>query len=253
MISRLKAIFRAHPVSETELGAFVDGRVPPDRLVALQAHIESCAQCAARVADLRSLKSLLASLPQERPQRPLTLSPAMAAAPTTAARQRPSAPIWAPALALSVLVLLLAVDIVGPASSSSRQASDASLATSQQKSTAAGAESGAFSNAAAPTIPPPRTGDASAAPVAPQPQTAAGAAAQAASPAAAAQASSPPAAADSARAAAAPTVAAPATHTTPSAESGSSWSVLRVLEVLAGVAFLISLAYAWRRRRAGPA
>jgi hypothetical protein len=234
VISRLRRLFGAHAVSDADLSAYVDGELPA---AVLQVHIDKCESCLAKVAELRSVKSLLGEMPRENPGRSFVLSPEIAFEGPAAARRR-AGPVWAPALALSVLVLLLAADLGGiDGGGSPSTAGNASLAAQDKAS--GGAETSGLSNAA----PAPRAGATGAqSPVASQAQAAVAAPNQV----------TPPASSDTTRPSApgaASPVAAPAAAAASTRESGSGWSVLRLLEVLSALTFAGSLVYLWWYRQ----
>jgi anti-sigma factor RsiW len=233
---------RSHPVEDAELSDYVDGRVPTARLEFVERHVAGCETCRSQVTELKAVQAMLRSLPAPLPPRSFTLSP-------EAARSRPPvehglarAPVWAPALALSVLVLLLAVDLVDIGGGNG--GGSAGLSASQEKSTAAGQRE-AFDAPGGATAPAPST-----APVASaaQPHVASGAAQDSAATGAT------PAAARSAAAQATPVAPSPASEAgseKPGGDSGTS--AIHLLEGLAALVFLGSAGYVWwwdRSRRA---
>ena len=66
-----------HP--RDQLSAYLDGALTPAERTAVGAHLETCADCRARLAELRGVAVLLASLPESVPSRRLT--PRVAAVP----------------------------------------------------------------------------------------------------------------------------------------------------------------------------
>jgi hypothetical protein len=225
--------FARHPASEEGLNALVDGRLSSSRRAAVEAHVETCESCRASIAELRALKSMLAALPEATPARSFVLRPSsvLGGAELEAPARGRSARLWAPALAFSFLVLLLAVDLIGGTRGSGNSAGNSFASKSVSSS-----EDRALSNA--PSAP---AGDAASTagqvPAAVQPQ--AGGAPPAVTAAAGAEAQ---------RSAAEPPAGNTAVPAPPAAKPGGSgggtdW--LRVLEVLALVATLASSAYVW--------
>ena len=52
-----------HPVSDEQLSAYADGRVPSEERSRLEAHVDSCATCREALAELRALRQALSSMP----------------------------------------------------------------------------------------------------------------------------------------------------------------------------------------------
>jgi len=104
--------FRRHPVSEADLSAFIDGQLATVRQAKVSAHLQSCAICAAYVADLRSLKALVATLPQEQPARSFALTPAQAGQRAAPRRSLAAGLALAPAMALTLFVALVGIDLL---------------------------------------------------------------------------------------------------------------------------------------------
>jgi anti-sigma factor RsiW len=105
-------MFTRHPVSDDELSAFVDGMLPAARRAAVTSHAEACEVCRQKLGELRSVKAVLAAMPQAATRRSFALTSEQAATRPAAPAPR-SAPRYAlaPAIAMSVLVMLLAVDL----------------------------------------------------------------------------------------------------------------------------------------------
>jgi hypothetical protein len=240
---------RAHPVPDEELSALADGRLEARRRAAVEAHVSVCDACHAQVAELKALKAMLAAVPatvaprsfalsaavlrQAQDERPRVAQDKRGAA--TRGSGRPATPLWAPALAFTVLVLLLGVDAFdNGAGSSSRSSADTALSTQK---TAAGSAESSFSNAA-PAPVQPRAADSAQAPPSSTPQAAAGAAAQTA----------PSAAADAARSSAATPAAPPLQQVHTPEPKGNSVPALRVLEIVSAALLAVSLVWVWRRR-----
>jgi anti-sigma factor RsiW len=55
------------PQIQTELSAYVDGELPPSIRAEVEAHIEGCAACRKRLAELRKLAEGVAALPKPQP------------------------------------------------------------------------------------------------------------------------------------------------------------------------------------------
>jgi hypothetical protein len=99
-----------HPTEE-ELSAFLDGELATGRMAAMTDHLRTCEQCAVSLEGLGTAKALVAELPQLQPSRSFMLG-------AESARPRPLAParsplIFAPAVTLTLLLALLAVDLRG--------------------------------------------------------------------------------------------------------------------------------------------
>lgn len=103
---------KKHPVSREDLTAFVDGR---PEAPSFASHIEGCEVCRRDVAELRAVKAMLSAMPEVQPRRSFALTPAMAGQaeqkPRPLPRRQPYSLGYLPALAMTVLVLLFAVDI----------------------------------------------------------------------------------------------------------------------------------------------
>lgn len=92
-----------HPEAETLLDAWVDGELDPASIGSLQAHLQDCILCAAKLAERRRLRSLMRAAPlQALPP------PALRARIVAGARPRPVAErgrrSWPLAFAATVLV-----------------------------------------------------------------------------------------------------------------------------------------------------
>jgi anti-sigma factor RsiW len=57
------------------LSPYVDGQVSPEERQRVEAHLASCAECAAELADLRALKAALSRLPQRAVPRSFAIGP----------------------------------------------------------------------------------------------------------------------------------------------------------------------------------
>jgi hypothetical protein len=97
----------AHPTDE-DLSTYIDVALG-GRSASIERHIEACEACTLRLAELREVKSLLGALPRPAASRPFTLGPEHTVAQRRVPERRPAF-AFAPAVALSLLVALLAVD-----------------------------------------------------------------------------------------------------------------------------------------------
>jgi anti-sigma factor RsiW len=212
--------FRRHPVSEEELSAQLDGRLPAVRAANVTAHLEACSSCRGAMAELESVRRLVAALPAAVPPRSFAIREADLA--PAGAAPRLAGLAFAPAVAIALFVALLVYDL----------------------STAPGGGESTFAGAVETTQASKALDSAAAAPPAVTP-AARSAAAEAPSPvAAAAQPPATPAAVD------APPEG-PSLRPAPVAtgdEEGRTW--LRALQIAAAAGFVGSLAYLlWKRRR----
>ena len=123
-----------HPTSD--LSAYVDGALRPDERSRVQAHLDACASCRGRVAELRATAALLARLPDPVPSR--RLMPRLGAVPAWLA---PLRTLSAVASGACVMVLVASVLL----SAAPRQAATAAL---QASGGAAGAPAPAAGGAA---------------------------------------------------------------------------------------------------------
>ncbi len=103
---------RAHPI-EDEISAFLDGELGNSRSVELSAHFGTCASCRATLEDFRSVESLVARLPIADAPRSFALTAEMAGVSAGQKQARRMSMALAPAVALTILVALLAVDLGG--------------------------------------------------------------------------------------------------------------------------------------------
>ncbi len=116
----------AHP--EEQLSAYVDGELNAHARRVVEAHLAGCEECSALAEELRQTKSLLAALPRQATSRSFVLGQEYAV-------QRRAAPrrasfTFAPVAALTVLVALLFVDTVDFSSMSSSSDDAGGAATS---------------------------------------------------------------------------------------------------------------------------
>lgn len=70
------SFFQRHP--RADLSAYLDGELAPAATLRLEAHIASCAACAAQLGELRETRSVLRSIPDEAAPRSFALTPDMA-------------------------------------------------------------------------------------------------------------------------------------------------------------------------------
>ncbi len=77
--------FRRHPVSDQELSAYLDGRLPARARARVDSHLQSCDGCSRKLEEMRLLLAGLRRLPEVKVPRSFALTPAMAAE----ARPRP--------------------------------------------------------------------------------------------------------------------------------------------------------------------
>jgi anti-sigma factor RsiW len=233
----------AHP--EQQLSAYIDGELDARARRDVEAHLPGCKACSALAEELRRSKSLLAALPRGEPARSFVLGPEFAV--QRRLEPRRSSFTFAPVAALTVLVVLLfvdAADFSGGSSSSSQDSAGASAfdapaaarqANPAEKDDAAGAGTDgqqpvtAPAAAAAPESSPGRGPAPSAGGVNPTP--------------------GPPVAEDLA---ATPDEGERATLTVGDAEDNSDGiSTLRVLEIVAALALVASLAFVYLPRIIG--
>jgi hypothetical protein len=195
--------------ADEELSALVDGQLTPDEIAQAQAHLGTCSACQARLEEMQELVGLLRALPSVDPPRDFRIGPRLVADPPNVIRLRrwyAFARVAAGALAAVFVFLSVGTLYVDsrPVPSSATLASKGQpaapeVATAPQNASAPAARNaaGAAGDAAAPAAQlPDATTPASAARPAAVP--AASPAAQAPGAAAAAPAPAPPAAAGSA-------------------------------------------------------
>jgi Putative zinc-finger len=218
---------QAHP-SEEQLSAYLDGELGERESQRLAEHVDGCERCASLLIELGSVKMLVGSLPAMQPSRSFVLGHqhAVASRPAPAPAPRRGF-VLAPALTLTILLSLLAVDFADFSSSGS-DAGTASLSkasdAAQSDSTAPSLPDAAFRTEAEPDATRPELHAAGeiAVPTAVPPD----------GPDYGGQRDEPPAREESP----APEAA------TGQDDSDSGVSLLRVLEVLAGIAFVGSVA-----------
>jgi hypothetical protein len=72
--------FRRHPVSEEELSAYLDGRLPTAAQERVDAHLKACTDCSRKLEETLSLVAELRRLPRAKAPRSFAISPELAAA-----------------------------------------------------------------------------------------------------------------------------------------------------------------------------
>jgi hypothetical protein len=111
LLARLRG---SHSPDALALSALADGRLAPDAARALEAHVAGCRACAARREGLRSVKSMLAAMPETEAPRSFRLRLSDVDAPVAAHAVSGGRPLrWAPALsgvAAALFVAVLAAD-----------------------------------------------------------------------------------------------------------------------------------------------
>ncbi len=152
-VNRLLASLRgSHKPDAEALSALADGRLDPARARALETHMTACAVCAARLDELRRVKTMLAAMPQADAPRSFRLRQADVEAPA-----RP-APVFMPGLlrampaasgvAALAFVLVLATDLStrggdGGRVASLQSAADSAPSSARMESKSAEAPAGA--------------------------------------------------------------------------------------------------------------
>jgi hypothetical protein len=132
---KLSGLFsRGHKPDIDALSALVDGALDATTARTLEAHVASCDACTAELDGLRSVKSMLAALPQVEPTRSFRVRLADIEAPAKPARARAAGLLRAmPALAAAaavVFVAVLATDVSTRDSDGERQAASRTVADS---------------------------------------------------------------------------------------------------------------------------
>ena len=253
------SLFRRRPdhLSDEDLSALLDGAPRSPVNARARDHVDACEACSGRLEELSNVRALLTGLPAVVAPRSFALTPTQAAA---GPAKQPAAsgwlrvPAFAPAVALTLLLAVVAADVAlvkdGDGSSVSPAQTTLSRQTAVEDATKAGADQAsvpAAPQAPMPAlIPPPATGGGpSASPPGPAltpaaPPRAAGQAEAVPSPSGefGRTTGSPEAAGASASAGAAP---APAGEQD-SADEDEASTLLRVVEVSLAVLFVVMLA-----------
>ena len=94
-----------------DLSAYLDGELRGRRQGEVAAHLDACEWCRVLFEELRGAKAALAGLPRVGAPRSFRLAPERAYVPGGRPPQRRSVLAYAPAVALSLFVALLAVDL----------------------------------------------------------------------------------------------------------------------------------------------
>lgn len=262
--------FRRSEHSGEQLSAYLDGELNARQASAVERHLADCVACSALLEDLRNAKSMLAAMPRETPRRSFVLGPEQARERVPARPLRRSALTFAPAIALTVFVALLVVDLGSfTGSPASHNAASGALKTSANQQAVAAdsavrapsvegfapqapsAGAGAGAAAQAPAVPDQTPLSTFAAPIAPNASSPNGSA-----PAPVPQSGSSVTSSGSADSSATGPNAFGAAQTPPLSPvsqpangSSSGPSTLRILEIFAGAAFLSStfFVFAWPR------
>jgi anti-sigma factor RsiW len=137
---------QGHPLAQ--LSAYLDGALAPAERTALDAHLDGCAGCRARLAELRATASLIGSLPDLAPTRRLV--PRVAPAPAWLAPLRTMTTV---ASGFSVFVFLATALLanVGGAPTTSSGAAAPAPAALQASAAPSSPSRGVQAPAAAPT------------------------------------------------------------------------------------------------------
>jgi anti-sigma factor RsiW len=220
-------------LTDDDLSAYIDGQ--SGRAAAIESHVASCPDCETRLNELREVRSLLVALPRPVASRSFALGAQYAVAQPRPVARRPVF-AFAPAVALSLFVALLAIDFAVVSNDGSVGLE--SRATSEFADSSANTLSKATEEAAQQPA------------GAPQPATAP----QADSAAGAGQAEQPPSVTPQGRSFDESTSGereAATQDAAPAAEpDNGARDVIRVLEVVAAIGFVVTLAVFLRRRLA---
>src|SRR5512142_1552258 len=136
----------SHP--RDQLSAYLDGGLTPAERTALDAHLDACADCRARLAELRGVSVLLRSLPDPTPSRRLV--PRLAAVPAWMAPLRTLATL---ASGISVFLFMASAILANIGFLAGQSASTAASGAAAIAPQAAPAASGAQDRAAATAAP----------------------------------------------------------------------------------------------------
>jgi hypothetical protein len=102
---------REHP-SDEDLSALLDGELTGSRVREVSEHVDACERCAGLLGELRATRAALRSLPRPQAARSFRLGGEFAR-PRPAPSRRPAALSFAPAVALTLFVALLVLDVSG--------------------------------------------------------------------------------------------------------------------------------------------
>jgi len=146
--------FRRNEHDEEQLSAYLDGELDSRQAEIVERHLATCESCAALLEELRSTQTLLSELPAQTPRRSFVLGAEYARAPVRdAPAPRRLSLALAPAAALSVFVALLFVDLTGNPSSSSDEATSTFTAATAREAADDSAGAGSAGAASAPSAP----------------------------------------------------------------------------------------------------
>ncbi|HEU0073664.1 MAG TPA: zf-HC2 domain-containing protein [Dehalococcoidia bacterium] len=104
--------FRRSVHPEEDLSAYVDGELGERARRAVETHLASCEACSTLLTELRDTKALLSELPRVEPRRSLALGREFAVERRVVPAPRRMSLSFAPAVALTILVGLLFVDAI---------------------------------------------------------------------------------------------------------------------------------------------
>ena len=136
--------FRRNEHDEEQLSAYLDGELDARHAENVEHHLATCDTCAALLEELRSMRALLSALPAHTPTRSFVLGAEYARAPVrdVATPSRRFGLALAPAVALSVFVALLFVDVADFSSSSDDSGDVFTAATSREEANDASRSAG---------------------------------------------------------------------------------------------------------------
>jgi anti-sigma factor RsiW len=144
-VKKLLDLFpRRHRPDSAALSALLDGALGPRERAAAEAHVASCAACAARVAELRDVKLLLAAMPRAEAPRAFRVRESDVEAPARPAPRPSPALKWLPAVsgvAMAVFVVVLGADLATRGDDdASGTAAFSSLESAEMRNLAGGGE-----------------------------------------------------------------------------------------------------------------
>ena len=121
MISWLRR--RPLHLTDEDISVYIDGEVSVRESERVSTHVAGCDECRARLESVRSLHAMLSALPAPALPRSFVLSPEQAGMRTLSPVPPPAVrwrvPAFAPAVALSLFLVALIVDLSGGATSQS--------------------------------------------------------------------------------------------------------------------------------------
>ena len=103
---------KEHP--EEDLSAYLDGELSDRERRKVEGHLAACDRCSSLLEELASMRTMLSTLPEVEPRRSFVLGPEHARprpGPAAARQERRSPFVFAPAVALALLVALVGVDL----------------------------------------------------------------------------------------------------------------------------------------------